>query len=81
MKYAKVKDLYIGDIVSVPINGEMMQEEQICQDYIVVKALKCMTPPQEQIIATGEKCMPMLLELTDETGFLLGRNADPRRVK
>ena len=69
MEYTKQKDAEIGDEVFVPINGEHMQEEQICQSYTVVKALKCNTSQLEQIVATGEQPMPILMELTDETGF------------
>lgn len=81
MKYAKPADTHLGDIISVPINGEFMEDEQICQKYEVVKALKCLTPVSEQIVATGEEPMPLLLEFTDEIGFLVGRNADPKRPK
>jgi len=81
MKYAKAEDCYLGDIISVPIDGEYMQDEQICQSYEVVKALKCRTPQSEQIVAKGEQPMPLLLEFTDQTGFLVGRNANPNRKK
>lgn len=67
MNYAKKEDLQLGDIVAVPIDGEFMHDEQICQEYEVVKALKCTTPVNEQIVGEKEQPMPILLELTDET--------------
>lgn len=70
MNYAKVNEADIGDKVLVPINGEFLQNEQICQEYEVVLALKCKTPASEQIVAEGEEPMPTLLEFTNETGVV-----------
>jgi len=69
MKYANPKNAKVGDKVLVPINGEFMQDEQICQEYEVVLALKCKTPQEKQIVATCEPPMPMLLEFTDQVGY------------
>jgi hypothetical protein len=70
MSYANPKESKVGDYVDVPINGEFMQDEQITQRYTVVLALKCNTPPNEQIIADGQEPMPTLLEFTSETGYV-----------
>lgn len=72
-KYAKPEDCNLGDIVAVPIHGEFMHEEQICQNYEVVKALRCMTPKAKQVVADGESPMPDLLPFTDQTGFRVGK--------
>ena len=70
MIYAKPDNTEVGQTVSVPINGKFMHDEQICQEYVVVKALKCLTPQSGQIVGTGEEPMPMLLEFTDETALI-----------
>lgn len=40
MQDARGKTFKIGDKVSVPIDGEEMYEEQICETYEVVMALR-----------------------------------------
>lgn len=66
MTYATKENTNIGDTVLVPIHGEFMQKEQICQEYEVVVTLKCKTKPENQIVATGEPPMPEYLEFNDE---------------
>ena len=65
MDYVKPEDTELGDILLVPIHGEFMNREQICQKYKVVKALECLTPAKEQIVVNGEEPMPQLMPLIE----------------
>ncbi len=40
MKYATKENSQIGDTVLVPLEGEWMEDEQICTEYEIVLALK-----------------------------------------
>lgn len=71
MKFVKKENLTVGDIVAIPIHGEFMQEEQICQKYEVVLAFKCLSKPEDQIIATTEEPMPMLIEAMDDMAYMV----------
>ncbi len=69
MKYATKENTKLGDIVSVPINNEFMEKEQICQKYEVVLALKSTVNQEKQIVGTGQKPLPDLIEFSDEVAF------------
>ena len=71
MKYATKENTKLGDIVSVPINNEFMEKEQICQKYEVVLALKSIVNQEKQIVGTGQEPLPDLIELNDEVAFLV----------
>ena len=70
MKYANKHNVSVGDIVSIPIHAEFMSEQQICLNYEVVLALKCCCKEDEQIVATGEQPLPVLIELLPDLAIL-----------
>ncbi len=65
MKYANIENTEIGDIVSVPINGEMFHDEQFCLDYEVVIALKCKLKREDQVVGVGQEPMLEYLPFVD----------------
>ena len=69
MKYATKQNTKIGDSVLVPLNGEFMHDEQICLEYEVVLALKCKIPKEKQIVGSGQKELPQLIEFNDEMAY------------
>lgn len=67
MNYANKNNTKIGDIVRVPLNGEIesMHDEIFMLDYEVVLALRAKTKPEEQMVATGQEPLPEWLPFID----------------
>lgn len=58
MKDARGKEIKVGDVISIPLNGEEFHDEQICLKYDVILAFK----PRDG----GE-----IIEAVNEMGYLL----------
>ncbi len=69
MEYATNKNTEIGDIVSIPINGEHMYDEQMCMDYEIVKCFKLVTPTEDQIVGTDQEPLPEYILFNEEMAY------------
>lgn len=66
--YATKENTEIGDTVLVPLQGEFMEDEQICEEYEVVLALKKKVHPSK-ILGTGQEQNPQYILFTDEVAL------------
>jgi len=70
MTWATRKNTKEGDIVIVPLQNEWMRDEQICEEYEVVLALKKKTHPSK-IVGEGQEQNPEWMKFSDEMAYLL----------
>lgn len=69
MKYATKQNTKVGDVVLIPIEGEWMHDEQIMVEHEVVMAFKCLVKPEDQIVGSGHKPLPLLAEFHDDIAY------------